>query len=210
MARYTGPKCKLCRREGEKLFLKGMRCHTVKCAIAKRAYPPGEQRFRRRKVSDFGRQLREKQKAKRTYGLLERQFMRYFDIAERQKGNTGENLIRLLERRLDNVLYVAGFAPSRALARQFVRHGHVEVNGAKCDIPSRLVRQNDIIKVRKGDKRKEHVEGWRQEVTSTGRGVASWIAVNPEEQSIQVLSLPKPEEFSALIQANLIVELCSK
>ncbi|MFC1705469.1 30S ribosomal protein S4 [Planctomycetota bacterium] len=210
MARYTGPKCKLCRREGEKLFLKGTRCHTAKCAIAKRAYPPGEQRFRRRKVSDFGRQLREKQKAKRTYGLFERQFRRYYEIAERQKGNTGENLMRLLERRLDNVLYVAGFMPSRALSRQFIRHGHVDVNGRKCNVPSRLLRQSDIVGIRGGDKRKQLVEAWREQAASTGRGISSWVAVNPEQLSVQVLDMPKLEEFSVPIQANLIVELCSK
>ena len=211
MARYTGPKCKLCRREGEKLFLKGARCHMVKCAIAKRAYPPGDQRFRRRrKVSDFGRQLREKQKAKRTFGVLEKQFRRYYSIAERQKGNTGENLMRLFERRLDNVLYVAGFAASRAQSRQIVTHGHIEVNGRKCDIASRLVRQNDIVNIRAGDKRKERIEGLREEVNGTGRGIASWVAINPEQLSIQVLNLPSAKEFSVEIEPNLVVELCSK
>ncbi len=208
MARYTGPKCKLCRREGEKLFLKGTRCVTVKCAVARRAYPPGEHPYKRGKVSDFGRQLREKQKAKRTYGILERQFRRYYELAERQKGNTGENLLRLLERRLDNVIYLAGFAASRATARQIVAHGHVEINGRKADIPSMLVRPNDIIKVRGGERRKKLVEDQRQ--MTKERGVPPWLAVNPEQNSIQVLALPKPEEFSVPIQANLIVELCSK
>ncbi|GIW71454.1 MAG: 30S ribosomal protein S4 [Planctomycetota bacterium] len=209
MARYTGPKCKLCRREGEKLFLKGTRCLTAKCAIAKRAYPPGERRFRRRgKVSDYGEQLREKQKAKRSYGVLERQFRRYFHIAERQEGNTGENLVRLLERRLDNVVYLGGFAPSRAAARQLVTHGHVALNDHKADIPSLLVRPGDIVKVRAGRRRRELVEGYRQ--MTVERGVPPWLAVNPEEQSIQVLALPKPEEFSVPLRSNLIVELLSK
>lgn len=210
MARYTGPKCRLCRREGEKLFLKGVRCHTAKCAIAKRAFPPGQQRFKRRKVSDFGRQLREKQKAKRSYGILERQFRRYYELAERQKGNTGENLMRVLERRLDNVLFVAGFIPSRALARQLVSHGHVQVGGKRCDVPSRLVRQGEVIAIKKSEKRKELVDAWHKESLSTQRGIASWLAINPEDLTIQVLDLPKAEEFSVPIQANLIVELCSK
>ncbi|MHC4389940.1 MAG: 30S ribosomal protein S4 [Planctomycetota bacterium] len=210
MARYTGPKCKLCRREGEQLYLKGVRCYTAKCGIAKRAYPPGQRTFRRRKVSDYGRQLREKQKAKRVYGVLERQFRRYYGLAERQKGNTGENLIRVLERRMDNVMYVAGITPSRLTARMLITHGHVEINGHKCNIASRLVKPNDIIRIRKGDARKKLVEDWRQQAISTGRGVASWVAVNPEELSVQVLSLPTSKEFSFELQPNLIVELCSK
>jgi small subunit ribosomal protein S4 len=208
MARQTGPKCKLCRREGEKLFLKGTRCVTVKCAIAKRAYPPGDHPYKRGKVSDFGRQLREKQKAKRTYGLLERQFRRYYEMAERQKGNTGENLVRLLERRLDNVLYLAGMASSRSAARQMVAHGHIEVNTRKTDIPSALVRANDIVKVREGEHRKKLVNDHQQ--MTKERGQPPWLAVNAEQLSIQVLALPKAEEFSVPIQYNLIVELCSK
>ena len=208
MACYTGPKCKHCRREGEKLFLKGTRCVTVKCAIAKRAYPPGMHPYRRGKVSEFGRQLREKQRAKRTYGILERQFRRYYEMAERQKGNTGENLLRIMERRLDNVLYLAGFAASRSTARQMVAHGHIEVNGKKTDIPSMLVRTNDIIKVRAGDARKKLVTDFQQ--MTKERGQPPWLAVNNEQLSIQVLALPKAEEFSVPIQYNLIVELCSK
>lgn len=208
MARNTGPKCRICRREGEKLFLKGTRCVTVKCAIAKRAYPPGDHPYKRGKVSDFGRQLREKQKAKRTYGILERQFRRYYGMAERQKGNTGENLLRLLERRLDNVLYLAGFASSRAAARQMVAHGHIEVNGRKTDIPSMLVRANDIVKVREAEHRKKLVND--HQMMTKERGQPPWLAVNAEQLSIQVLALPKVEEFSVPIQYNLIVELCSK
>lgn len=209
MARYTEAKCKLCRREGEKLFLKGTRCVTVKCGIAKRAYPPGARNFKRRsKLSDFGKQLREKQKAKRAYGLFERQFRRYFAIAERQQGNTGENLVRVLERRLDNVVYLAGFAPSRAAARQLVTHGHIELGDHKADIPSMLVRVNDVVKIRNGEKHRALVENYR---SMTGeRGVPPWIAVNPEEFSLQVLALPKSEEFSVPLQPNLIVELCSR
>ncbi len=208
MGRITGPKCKLCRREGEKLFLKGTRCVTVKCAIAKRATPPGDHPYKRGKVSDFGRQLREKQKAKRTYGLLERQFRRYYQMAERQKGNTGENLVRLLERRLDNVLYLGGFASSRSAARQMVAHGHIEVNGRKTDIPSMLVRANDIVKARAGDHRKKLIQD--QQAMTKDRGQPPWLAVNADQLSIQVLALPKSDEFSVPIQYNLIVELCSK
>jgi len=204
----TGPKCRQCRREGEKLFLKGTRCVTVKCAVAKRGTPPGDHPFKRGKVSDYGRQLREKQKCKRTYGVLERQFRRYYQMAERQKGNTGENMLRLMERRLDNVLYLAGFAASRSAARQFVAHGHIEVNGRKTDIPSSFVRANDIVKVRSGDARKKLV-GDHIGMTKD-RGQPPWLAVNGEQLSIQVLALPKVEEFSVPIQYNLIVELCSK
>ena len=208
MARYTGPKCKHCRREGEKLFLKGTRCVTVKCAIAKRAYPPGEHPYKRGKVSDYGRQLREKQRCKRTYGILERQFRRYYEMAERQKGNTGENLLRILERRLDNVLYLAGFAPSRSAARQLCSHGHCEVNGKKTDIPSSLIRVNDIVKIRAGENRKKLVTDFQQ--MTKERGQPPWLAVNAEQSSIQVLALPKADEFSVPIQYSLIVELCSK
>ena len=208
MARYTGPKCKQCRREGEKLFLKGTRCVTVKCAIAKRGTPPGMHPYRRGKVSEFGRQMREKQRAKRTYGILERQFRRYYEMAERQKGNTGENLLRIFERRLDNILYLAGFAPSRSAARQVVSHGHVEVNGKKTDVPSMLVRANDIVKIRGGENRKKMVTDFQQ--MTKERGQPPWLAVNAGESSIQVLALPKVEEFSVPIQYSLIVELCSK
>ena len=208
MARYTGPKCKHCRREGEKLFLKGTRCVTVKCAIAKRAYPPGEHPYKRGKVSDFGRQLREKQRAKRTYGILERQFRRYYEMAERQKGNTGENLVRILERRLDNIIYLAGLGPSRSAARQLVTHGHVEVNGRKTDVASMLVRANDIVKIRAGEHRKKLATDFQQ--MTKERGQPPWLAVNADQLSIQVLALPKADEFSVPIQYNLIVELCSK
>jgi small subunit ribosomal protein S4 len=164
--------------------------------------------YRRGKVSEFGRQLREKQRAKRTYGILERQFRRYYEMAERQKGNTGENLLRILERRLDNVLYLAGFAASRSTARQMVAHGHIEVNGRKTDVPSMLVRTNDIVKVRAGEARKKLVTDFQQ--MTKERGQPPWLAVNNEQLSVQVLALPKAEEFSVPIQYNLIVELCSK
>ncbi len=208
MARYSGPKCKQCRREGEKLFLKGTRCVTVKCAIAKRAYPPGEHPYKRGKISDFGRQLREKQKAKRSYGILERQFRRLYGMAEREKGNTGENLVRLLERRLDNVLYLSGFAPSRSTARQLCAHGHIEVNSRKTDIPSALVKATDVVTVRKGEDRNKVVSEFRQ--MSKERGVPPWLAVDAAKNQVTVLALPKREEFSVPLQHNLIVELCSK
>ena len=147
MARYTGPVCRLCRREGIKLYLKGDRCYSEKCAVDKRNYPPGQKAQGRKKVTEYGLQLREKQRARRIYGVLERQFSRYFDIAERQQGITGENLLRLLERRLDNVVYRLGFAQSRAQARQLVRHGHFTVNDKKVNIPSFLVRSGDEIAI---------------------------------------------------------------
>lgn len=152
MARYTGAVCRLCRREGMKMYLKGDRCYTPKCAIDRRNYAPGNKTQSRKKVTEYGLQLREKQRARRIYGVLERQFRRYFDVAERQKGITGENLLRLLERRLDNVVYRIGFAGSRAEARQMVRHGHVTVNGRRVSIPSYLVKVGDGIEIAPGSK----------------------------------------------------------
>ncbi len=208
MARYTGPKCKLCRREGEKLFLKGTRCVTVKCAIAKRAYPPGEHPYKRGKVSEYGRQLREKQKAKRSYGILERQFRRYYALAEREKGNTGENLLRILERRLDNVVYLAGFGASRAAARQMIRHGHIQINDHRADVPGMLVKPGDIVKARSREGSQKLVG---DHITmSKERGVPPWVKVEADKKTATVLALPKREEFSVPIQENLIVELCSK
>ncbi len=174
MARYIGPVCRLCRREGMKLFLKGERCYTDKCAIEKRNVPPGQHgRSRKAKMVGYGVQLREKQKVKRTYGVLENQFRRYFEAADRQKGVTGELLLQFLERRLDNVVYRLGFATSRAQARQLVRHGHFLVNGKKVDIPSYSVRSGDTVAVRTGSAENPTIQHAMEEVK--GRGIPEWL-----------------------------------
>src|SRR5437763_3835142 len=177
MARYIGPVCRLCRREGMKLFLKGERCYTDKCAIEKRNVPPGQHgRARRAKMVGYGVQLREKQKVKRTYGVLENQFCRYFEAADRQKGITGELLLQMLERRLDNVVYRLGFATSRAQARQLVRHGHFTVNGRRVDITSYQVRQGDSVAVRARSAQNATIQHAMEEVK--GRGVPEWLSLD--------------------------------
>lgn len=211
MARHTGPVCKLCRREGEKLFLKGERCFTAKCSFEKRSYPPGvhgrRARFRRR-TSDFGTQLREKQKARRIYGLMERQFRRYFREAERRKGVTGANLLQILESRLDNIVYRLGFASSRAQARQLVRHGHFEVNGRKTNIPSYLVKPGDAIAVRAISKKKAHFENLAEVMEH--RFLPDWLSVDVETLSGRVLALPTREEIEVPLDEHLIVEFYSR
>ena len=208
MARYSDPVCRLCRREGMKLFLKGDRCFKDKCAIERRNYAPGQHGRRRSKVLGYGIQLREKQKVKRIYGLLEKQFRLYFERAERGQGITGENLLRQLELRLDNVVYSLGFAASRAQARQLVRHGHIEVNGKKINIPSYQGRKGDVIQVREKSRKNDQI---RQAVeTAAGRGVPSWLQLNPEQFQGTVLDLPKREDIRLPIQEQLIVELYSK
>jgi len=208
MSRYTGPKCKLCRREGMKLFLKGQRCETVKCAIAKRAHPPGEHPWVRKKKSEYGLQLREKQKAKRAYGIFEKPFRLLYKTANSMKGNTGENLIQLLERRMDNVLYLAGFAPSRSHARQLITHGHVVVNSRRVRTPSFRLRPGDEFKIREREKSRKHVE---VTVESTKhRGVPSWLSVEAAEFTGKVGELPKRDEAGIDLQEQLIVEFCSK
>lgn len=208
MARYSDPVCRLCRREGMKLFLKGDRCFKDKCAIERRNYAPGQHGRRRSKVLGYGVQLREKQKVKRIYGILERQFRLYFKEAARRGGITGENLLRQLEQRLDNVVYSLGFAASRAQARQLVRHGHIEVNGRKLNIPSYQVRKGDIVTVREKSRKNEQI---RQAVeTASGRGVPAWLELNPEQFLGRVLDLPKRDDIRLPIQENLIVELYSK
>ncbi|HEU5394681.1 MAG TPA: 30S ribosomal protein S4, partial [Candidatus Methylomirabilis sp.] len=178
MARYTDAVCKLCRREGIKLFLKGDRCHTSKCAIDKRGYAPGEHGQRRIKRSEYGLQLREKQKMKRIYGVLEGQFRRYFQMATQQRGVTGENLVRLLEQRLDNVVHRLGIGPSRAAARLLVRHGHIQVNGQKVDIPSALVRVGDVVQVRPSSRELTVI---RQALESARkRPTPAWLEVDPD------------------------------
>ena len=207
MARYIGPVCRLCRREGMKLFLKGERCYTEKCAIEKRNVPPGQHgRARKAKMVGYGVQLREKQKVKRTYGVLENQFRRYFEAADRQKGITGELLLQSLERRLDNVVYRIGFATSRAQARQLVRHGHFLINGKKVDIPSFVMRQGDVISVRQSSLENATIAHAREEVK--GRGVPQWLET--DGLTGKVAQLPTREQINLPVQEQLIVELYSK
>lgn len=207
MARYTDAKCRLCRREKTKLFLKGERCNTEKCAIERRPYAPGQHGQGRSKRSDYGVQLREKQKVRRAYGLLEKQFRLTFERAERMRGVTGANLLQLLERRLDNVVYRLGMGVSRAEARQIVRHRHVMVNGRTVSIPSFTVRVNDEITVR--DTSKEHgILKIRLETAL--RDLPSWLEVDRKEMKGKVLSLPSREDVDLQIQESLIVELYSK
>src|SRR5881397_2463266 len=191
-----------------KLFLKGDRCFKDKCAIERRNYPPGQHGRRRSKLLGYGIQLREKQKVKRIYGLLERPFRLTFQRAERRKGITGANLLQELERRLDNVVYSLGFAASRAQARQLVRHGHIEVNGKKNNIPSNQVRKGDVIQVREKSRKNDQI---RQAVeTASGRGIPAWLELKPEQFSGRVLDVPKREDIRLPIQEQLIVELYSK
>ena len=211
MARYTGAVCKLCRRQGEKLFLKGDRCFTAKCAFDKRSYPPGmhgrRARFRR-KTTDFGTQLREKQKARRIYGVLERQFRRYFREAEQRKGVTGENLLQILESRLDNIVYRFGFASSRSQARQLVRHGHFDVNGRKTDIPSFLVKPGDLIVVRGRSRENGYFGVVAQDMEH--RLVPEWLSMDVNTLSGRVLALPSREEIEVPLREHLIIEYYSR
>lgn len=209
MARYTGPVCRLCRRERMKLFLKGDRCFKEKCAIERRNYPPGQHGTRRgRRIQGYGLQLREKQKVKRIYGVLERQFRLYFHQADRQKGITGENLLVMLERRLDNTVYSLGFAASRAQARQFVRHGHVKVNGRKVTIPSYQVRAEDTVQIREASRKNEFIRASVE--TARGRGVPEWLDLDAENFAGKVVRLPTREDIKLPIQEQLIVELYSR
>ena len=209
MARYTGSVCRFCRRETTKLFLKGDRCHTDKCAIERRNYAPGQHGQGRIKVSDYGTQLREKQKMKRTYGLLEGQFRAYFKRADRMKGVTGENLLILLERRLDSIVYRLGFATSRNEARQLVRHNHFKVNGRKVNIPSFLVRPGDVIELREKSREVARVNEALDGVMR--RGVPSWLELDRPAFKGSLKSLPVREELTTpAFQEKLIVELYSK
>lgn len=208
MARYTGPSCRLCRREGCKLFLKGDRCYTDKCAIERRDYAPGEAGRKRIKESEYRMQLREKQKTKRIYGLLEKQFHHYYDMASRQQGVTGENLLRILESRLDNVVYRLGFAKSRAEARQQVRHGHICVNGRRVDIPSFRVRPGDLISV--APKAKEMLVIKSALISNERVQVPAWLEVDIEKLQGSVLALPQRDQIDSDIREQLIVELYSK
>lgn len=208
MARYTGAVCKLCRREGMKLYLKGERCYKDKCGFEKKPYPPGQHGQGRKKISDFGLQLREKQKVKRLYGVLEKQFRRYFDKATRMDGITGENLLQLLERRLDNIVYRAGFAGSRKEARQMVKHCHFLVDGKKVDIPSFLVKPGMVIEVREKSQNFSRVKDCLD--TAEGRGVSEWIALEKSNFKAVVNRLPERDDIGYDIQEHLIVELYSK
>jgi small subunit ribosomal protein S4 len=209
MARYTGPVCRLCRREKMKLFLKGARCDTMKCAIEKRPYPPGDhgRTQLRRKDSEYLVQLREKQKARRIYGLLEKQFRNLYKEANRQKGVTGENLLRMLELRLDNVAFRAGWGSSRSQARQLVRHGHVNVNGSRVTIPSYVVRKGDVVELR--DKAKAMIV-IRHNIETIDRTVPPWLEPANDKSSVTVRDLPLREHIDVPVREQLIVELYSK
>ena len=210
MARYTGPSCKLCRREGAKLFLKGERCYTDKCGIERRGYPPGMhgQRPRRRKPSEYALQLREKQKTKRQYGVLENQFRNYYDGAARRRGVTGEILLQMLERRLDNIIYRLGFAPSRKAARQLVRHRHVSVNGRTVDIPSFQASPGDTVQVRERSRQLPMIHDALKRM-GEGRQVP-WLSLDKVNLSGQFLETPSREDIPTAVEEQLIVELYSK
>lgn len=208
MARYRQSVCRLCRREGMKLFLKGDRCFTNKCAIERRNFPPGQHGKRRSKILGYGIQLREKQKLKRFYGLLESQFRLTFEKAERMKGVTGENLLSLLERRLDNVVHRLGFAASRAQARQLIRHGHVIVNGRKVNIPSFQVGSGASVGIKEKSRQNPLIAGAVE--TAKGRGVPGWLELNTAEFRGKVLTLPRREDIAIAVNEKLIVELYSK
>ena len=210
MATYHGPRCKQCRSHGMKLFIKGQRCYTDKCAFERRSYGPGQHgnTRRRRKTTEYGIQLKEKQKAKRTYGVLERQFKNYYKEAERQAGVTGENLMRLLERRLDNIMYRLGFAASRSGARQLVRHGHVQVNGRKVDIPSYLIKAGDVVEVKEKSRRIPEV---RMSVDAkAGVGTVEWLELDPKKFTGRVLEMPSRAQIPSPVNEQLIVNFYSR
>jgi small subunit ribosomal protein S4 len=208
LARYTDSVCRLCRREALKLFLKGERCYTDKCAIERRNYPPGDHGQGRHKFSEYAVQLREKQKVKRMYGLLEGQFRRYFEMAERSRGITGETLLQLLERRLDNMVYRMGFATSRAEGRQLVRHGHFMVNGHKVDIPSALLKPGDVVGVRERSRKVVRIQ--EALAQAEHRGAPDWLEVDKEGFTARVKALPSRDELTMPINEKLIIELYSK
>jgi len=208
MARYTGSVCKLCRREGEKLFLKGSRCYSDKCAIERRPYPPGQHGQRRSKISDYGIQLREKQKLKRLYGIFEKPMRNLFEKSSRMKGVTGENLLSLLERRFDNVVYKIGFASSRKEARQLVKHAHFTVNGKKANVPSMLLRQGDIVELKNKSKSSSKLSGAFE--ANSMREVPSWLEIDKEGFKGTIRDLPKREDVTSQIEEHLIVELYTK
>jgi len=208
MARYVGAVCRMCRRSGQKLFLKGDRCFTPKCSVEKRPKPPGMQFRRRPRISDRGMQLREKQKARYTYGMLERQFHRIFAEAARQAGVTGDNLVTLLERRLDNIVYRLGFADSRSQARQLVQHGHITLNNRKTDVPSALAKEGDTIGWRKESAKSEYYKQLAQTIES--KTVPGWLSLDKQKLVGQVVSLPTPEDIEATFDGKTIVEHYSR
>ncbi|MFZ5863336.1 MAG: 30S ribosomal protein S4 [Nitrospirota bacterium] len=208
MGRYVGPVCRLCRREGTKLFLKGTRCYTEKCAVDRRGYPPGQHGQGRMRTSEYSLQLREKQKLKRIYGLMERQFRGYFHRAERMKGIMGQNLLVLLERRLDNVMYRMGFAASRREARQLVLHGHCQVNGKKVNIPAYLVAPGATVSIHESSRTLLPIQKALESVD--GRGIPSWVEVDKTRCTGRVKELPTKEEIALPVNEQLVVELYSR
>ncbi len=208
MARYTGAVCRLCRREGQKLFLKGERCYSDKCSVALRGYAPGQHGQGRKKSSEYGMQLRAKQTARRFYGVQENQFHHYFEIAERKQGITGDNLLRILESRLDNVVYRVGFASSRAEARQLVGHGHFEVNGKRVDIASYLLKAGDVVSICEKSRGSEKIKAVVE--ANSARPVPQWIDVNRDQLTAKVIALPTRDQIEAPVEEQLIVEFYSK
>jgi len=208
MARYTGPACRICRREGEKLFLKGERCLSEKCSFNRKGYVPGEHGQGRKKVSEYGLQLREKQKLRRMYGILEAQFARYFSLAETKKGITGENLLQILETRLDNVVYRLKLASSRREARQMVRHGFFQVNGKKVNIPSYQVKAGEVIQIREKTMKSPHIKSILE--ANNGQNIPEWLELDTKSWVARVKNLPTREQIDVPIQEHLIVELYSR
>jgi len=208
MSRYKDEQCRICRREGQKLFLKGSRCYSDKCSITRRNYAPGEHGQGRKKLSEYGTQLREKQKTKAFYGVGEKQFRKYFEMAENKKGITGEVLLQILESRLDNVVYRAGFGASRAQARQLVNHGHFDVNGIKTDIASYLVKAGDVITVRENKKDSKIIK--ENAELSSSKPIPEWLEVNSEKLEAKVIRLASREDVDLPVEEHLIVELYSK
>lgn len=210
MSRYLGPSCRLCRREGMKLMLKGTRCETAKCAIEKRerSMAPGMHGWRRGRKSDYGVRLREKQKVKRYYGLMEKQFMSYFEKAERRTGNTGEILLELLERRLDNVVYKLNFAPSRKAARQLITHGHIYMNGRRVDVPDITVKMGDTITLKNSDKSRKLVK--QQLETNPNYTVQEWLQLDAAKPAASIVSLPTRDDVQLAVEEQLVVEFCSR
>lgn len=212
MAKYRGPVCKLCRREGEKLFLKGERCFTPKCAFERRGYPPGQHgksaQFRRRRESDYNRQLRAKQKARRVYGILEKQFRRYYEVSLERRGLTGLNLLQILESRLDNIVYRLGFADSRAQARLLVTHGHFSVNGRRTDVPSMLVSEGDVVSVRDGSRKRTYFKDLP--AVAEDKNVPAWLSRDMKNLSGTLIRLPERSEIDGNLNEQLVVEYYSR
>ncbi|MEO7118602.1 MAG: 30S ribosomal protein S4 [Candidatus Limnocylindrales bacterium] len=208
MARYNGPVSRLCRREGMKLYLKGSKCYTKKCPFERRPTPPGQHGIRRRKMSEYGVQLREKQKVRRVYGILERQFKHYFETAESRPGVTGENLLRLLETRLDNTVFRMGFATSRAQARQLVNHGHFAVNGRATDIPSFRLKEGDVVSVRDGSAKSEYFKNAKDTLRSASR--PDWLTADADKLAGSVTTLPSRDQMPAELNEQLVVEYYSR